>query len=137
MAFCTALQEKVTGLATDVAPFAGAVSDGGVFAHCGVGTLTVVVTETLLFDDFGSAVFAETVAVSVMVPPAAGAAALIVIGVALPTGTDCAVQPMKFPWAAQVHPVPEALPKATPAGRVLVTTTFCAVVGPRLETLRT
>ena len=73
------------------------MSDGGVFGHCGVGALTVVVTETLLFDDFGSLVDAETEAVSVMAPPEAGAVALMAIGVALPTGTDCALQPMRFP----------------------------------------
>src|SRR5437763_6712031 len=137
VAFCTAVQEKATGFATDVALFAGASSDGGVLGHCGAGALTDVVTETALLARFGSGVDDETVALSVMLPADDGAAALIVMAVAVPTGTDCALQLTTLPFAPQLQPMPLALPKATPDGRVLETLTFCAVVGPAFETVTT
>src|ERR1051325_4430360 len=137
MAFCTAVQENVTGLATPVALFAGASSDGAVPGHCGAGTVTAVVTETLLLDDFGSGLFEEIEALSVSVPAAEGAVPVMVIDEALPTEMAGVVQPTRFPCTAQFQPVPDALPKTTPLGRVLATTTFCAPVGPKLATLMT
>ena len=38
--------------------------------------------------------------------------------------------------APHVHPRPEALTKVTPAGRVSVTVTFVAALGPAFETRR-
>src|SRR5438067_1615621 len=137
VAFCTALQEKATGLATEAALFAGARSDGGVVGHCGAGALTAVVTETALLARFGSGVDEETVALSVMLPADGGAVALMVMGVALPTGTDCALQLTTLPFAPQLQPVPPAPTKATPDGSVSETLTFCAVVGPALAMLTT
>jgi hypothetical protein len=137
VAFGTALQENATGFATAVALFAGASSDGGAVGHCGDGTLTDVVTETALFARFDSGVDDDTVALSVMLPAVAGAAPLMVIGVALPTGTADALQLTTLLDGAHVQPVPEALPKATPDGSVFETLTFCAVVGPAFATLMT
>src|SRR5437016_536795 len=95
--------------------------------------ITEVVADAVLLAGFGSASLPLTVAVLVMLPPAAGAVALIV--------TE-AVAPLASEPTAQVT-VPEALvqpglaeTKVTPAGRVSVTVEPVLASGPLLATFR-
>src|SRR5438132_675283 len=92
-----------------------------------VEAMTEVVADAVLLAAFGSGSLPLTVAVLVMVPAVAGAVALIV---------NVALAPEASEPALQVT-VPEALvqpeladTKVTPAGRVSVTMTPVAALGP-------
>src|SRR5438309_1240726 len=98
-----------------------------------VEAMTEVVADAVLLAAFGSASLPSTVAVLVMVPAFAGAVALMVIVALAPEASEAALQVT----------VPEALvqpeladTKVTPAGRVSVTTTPVAALGPLLVALR-
>src|SRR5437867_4692035 len=84
---------------------------------------TVVLSVSESLAEAGSFVAEETVAVLLIVPPEAGAVTVIVRAGALP-GVRLGLEQMTVPavWL-QVQPVPEAMPKAAPAGRVSVTVT--------------
>src|SRR6266516_7288097 len=95
--------------------------------------ITEVVADAVLLAAFGSGSLPPMVAVLVMVPAVAGAVALIVIAALAPEASEP---------TAQVT-VPEALvqpeladTKVTPAGRVSVTTTPVAALGPLLVAFR-
>src|SRR5712692_3434677 len=96
--------------------------------------VTVVVTVELLLAALGSGVAELTVAVLVMVPPAAGAFTVMVMLGAAPTASEAAVQVTVPDDWLQVHPVPLALTKVTPAGSVSATETDVAGSGPALLT---
>src|SRR5205809_5364319 len=87
----------------------------------------VVVADAVLFAGFGSASLPLTVAVLVMVPAVAGAVALVV-NVALAPAARLPTEQVTVP-AEFVHPV-LAETKVTPAGRVSVTVTPVAGLGP-------
>src|SRR5258706_267113 len=70
---------------------------------------TVVSTLAVLFAATGSAVAASTTAVSVMVPPDAGAVTAIAIDGAAPGSIVAIVQVTSCPAAAHDHPAPVAL----------------------------
>src|SRR5437867_1724400 len=97
-------------------------------------TWTNVVTVAVLLFGVGSAVAELTVAVLLIVTPAAGAVTVIVMGGAAPTGRLPIVQVI-VPVPLHVHPAPEALTSLTPAGKVSVTLTSVAASGPALVTL--
>lgn len=98
--------------------------------------VTVVPAVELLLDEFGSPTLEETVAVLLIVPPADGAVTVMVIFGAAPTARLDRVQVITPEPFTQFHPVPLALTKPTPAGRVSRTDTLEAVLGPLLFTLR-
>ena len=77
----------------------------------------------------------DTLAVLMMIPPEAGAVTVMVIDDAVPTARLTRVQVTTPLARLQVHPVPLALRKLTPAGRVSVTVIPVAVVGPLLVTV--
>ena len=98
-----------------------------------VEAMTEVVADAVLLAAFGSASLPLTVAVFVMLPPFAGAVALIVIEALAPEASEPTLQVT----------VPEALvqpeladTKVTPAGRVSVTTTPVAALGPLFFAVR-
>ncbi len=97
--------------------------------------VTSVVSESLLSPDDGSVSFALTVTVLVTVPALAGAVTLIVIAGAAPTARLARVQVTTPPDSLHDQPLPEALTKTTPAGRVSLTLTDVAAEGPALLTL--
>src|SRR5258708_39358787 len=99
---------------------------------------TLVVTLAVLFEEFGSAVELETVALLVMLPEATGAVMEIVrVASELPLlSGPGVVQVMTEPTGApQDHPVPNPLGDVTPPGSVLATV-IVPLAGsvPRLET---
>src|SRR5260370_276690 len=87
----------------------------------------VVVAVAVLLAVFGSGSLPLTVAVLVMVPAVAGAVALMV-NVALAPTARLPTEQVTVPEAF-VHPE-LADTKVTPAGRVSVTTTLVAALGP-------
>src|SRR6266403_2143557 len=92
-----------------------------------IWAVTEVVAEAVLLAVLGSGSLPFTVAVLVMVPAVAGAVALMVMVELAPTArlpTEQVTVPAEF-----VHPV-LAETKVTPAGRVSVTTTPVAGLGP-------
>src|SRR5258707_17584 len=93
--------------------------------------VTVVTVEAVLLASDGSAVAALTLAVSVIAPAAAGAVVSIVIGGAAPVARLAIVQVTSCPVAEHAQPVPLALTNVTPGGRVSVTLTLVAALGPR------
>src|SRR5437867_355399 len=86
----------------------------------------MVLSVAVLFAAFGSIVVELTVARLVIVPQMAGVT-VMVIGGAPPGATIPRVQVTTPPACTQVQPVPEALWKVTPAGRLSVTCTLAAV----------
>jgi hypothetical protein len=97
---------------------------------------TWVVAVALLLDDTASNWSAVTVAVLVSVPAVAGAVTAMVNEAFAPSASDGKVQVTVPPvGAGQVHPVPAALTKVTPAGSGSVTEMFVAVLGPMLLTV--
>ena len=99
--------------------------------------LTVVAWEAELLVVSGSASAALMRAVLVMVPPAVALTlAVMVISGAAPTARTERVEVTVPPAWLMVHPFPLAETKATPSGRVSVTITEEALLGPALLTRR-
>ena len=97
------------------------------------GVIVVDAVEEL-FPALLSASAADTVAVLLIDPPAAGAVTAIAIEGAAPT-TNVARVHVTVPAALlQAHPVPVALTKVVPAGSGSTTDTLFAVSGPPLLT---
>ena len=96
---------------------------------------TVVVMDALLLADESSMVSELTLTLLVNVPAAVGATTVTVISGALPTARLARVQDTGL-VPVQVHPLPVALVRLIPAGRVSVTLTLVAVLGPALLTER-
>src|SRR4030081_3099325 len=90
----------------------------------------VVVDEAVLLAWFGSGSLPLTVAVLVMGPAVAGAVALIVIVALAPDASEPTVQTTVLPVTVQVPWVEVAVAALTPAGRVSVTVTPVAGLGP-------
>src|SRR5260370_747525 len=90
----------------------------------------VVVADAVLLAVFGSGSLPFTVAVLVMVPAVAGAVALMVIVTVAPTARLPTVQVTVPDACVQVPWVDDADTKVTPAGRVSVTPTPVAGLGP-------
>ena len=76
-----------------------------------------------------------TVAVVMKFVPVPGATALIVIGLAGPTGKDANVQVTTPNTLLHTQPVPEAETNAAPAGKFTSTLTEFAAEVPRLDTV--
>src|SRR5262245_32160096 len=96
--------------------------------------LTVVVSVSELLAPLGSELAAETVAVSLRVAPPLGAVAVMTMLGAVTTLSDPRVQ-VTIPEAwLHVHPEPAALTKEAAGGKVSVTVTELAVLGPALVT---
>src|SRR5438445_8071262 len=95
---------------------------------------TVVIAVAVLFAALGSIVVELTVARLVIVPQMAGVTVMVIRG-APPGATLPPLQVTTPPACTQVQPVPEALWKVTPGGRLSVTCTLAAVDGPPLVTV--
>src|SRR5215510_13942687 len=99
--------------------------------------LTVVSSLSVLLAGTGSGVIDATVAVLVMVPRVSESTVTTIVMVDdAPAIKLLRVQVTTPLLLAQIQPVPEALPKVTPAGRVSVTTTLSASDGPAFWTSR-
>jgi hypothetical protein len=98
---------------------------------------TVVVTIEVLFPGTGSAVVEATLAVFVRDAAWRGASTTRVIdgAVAAAASAGRVHDTETLPVLVQVHPVPAAETKVTPAGRVSVTDRFAASDGPLFTTL--
>src|SRR2546427_488101 len=94
----------------------------------------MVLAVAVLFAALRSIVVELTVARLVIVPQMAGVT-MMVIGGAPPGATLPPLQVTTPPACTQVQPVPEALWKVTPGGRLSVTCTLAAVDGPPLVTV--
>jgi hypothetical protein len=92
----------------------------------------VVVADAVLFAVFGSGSLPLTDAVFVMDPAVAGAVALMVIVALAPEARLPTVQVTVPDACVQLPWLEVAEPKVTPAGRVSVTTTPVAGLGPLL-----
>lgn len=79
---------------------------------------------------------AETEAVLLMVPPAPGAVTVIVIAGAAPTARLARVHVTVPVSSPQAQPEPVADTCVIPAGRVSVTVSDWAVLGPAFDTAR-
>ena len=98
--------------------------------------VTWVDADAVLLEAFGSGSLPLMVAVLVMVPAVAGAVTLIVIVALAPDASEPTAQ-VTVPEALVQVPWEElAEPKVTPAGRVSVTTTPVAGLGPLLVAVR-
>src|SRR5438105_3353068 len=97
-----------------------------------VEAMTEVVADAVLLAAFGSASLPLTVAVFVMLPPFAGAVALIVIEALAPEASEPTLQVTVPEALVQVPGVELADTKVTPVGRLSVTTTPVAGLGPLL-----
>src|SRR5262245_61475784 len=97
--------------------------------------VTVVVSESELLLETGSLEVAATVAVFVIVPPAAGAVTVIVMGGAGPTASEARVQTTFPEDRLQVQPVPVAETKGAVFGRSSVTVRPAAASGPLFVTV--
>src|SRR5438034_494719 len=102
----------------------------------GVTTVTSVAADAVLLAGLGSVSLPEMVAVLVIMPAVAGAVALIVIVAVAPLARLPMVQVTVFEALAQVPTEEEAETKVTPAGRVSLTVTPVASLGPLLVAVR-
>lgn len=95
--------------------------------------VTIVCSMSVLFVIPGSEVDELAVAELMIVPPSLGAVRLRVMGGAVP-GARLARVHVIWPLEGGEHvqPVPDALAPLTPAGKVSVTVTGAAVLGPAL-----
>jgi hypothetical protein len=117
-----------------------AVTEGGpVFViERSAEAVTVVVAEEVLFVATGSAVVDDTLAVFVSEPAWPGAVTTsAIVGAVAPDASVGRVHVTDtFPVLVQVHPVPAADTKLTPAGSASVRDTLAASDGPALEATR-
>src|SRR2546423_1651701 len=97
---------------------------------------TVVVAVAVLLPVLGSGVTDVTVAVLVIVPVVVGLTVTTIVIVVVAAAARLARVQVTVPldWL-HVQPAPAALTKVTPAGRVSVTVTLVAPVGPPLVTV--
>ena len=96
--------------------------------------VTVVFSVSVLLAGFGSETGELTLAVSIIVPLVVGAVTVMVIAGAAPKAKLARVQVTTPAAWLQLQPEPEALMNVTPAGKVSVTVTEVAVLGPALLT---
>lgn len=91
---------------------------------------TVVSSLTLSLPALGSVASEVTVAVLVMVPEEAGSTATVTVYAAIAPAAIFPRLQVGTPFGSSAQPLLET--NVTPAGRVSVTTTFCASEGPLL-----
>lgn len=97
--------------------------------------LIVVPCDALLLPGTGSLSLADTVAELLIEPPSDGAVTEMVMAGAVPGARLERVHDTLPTPCVQIHPVPVAFTYVTPGGRVSVTVTLCAVLGPLLVTV--
>jgi len=126
-----AVPRKVT-----ISPAAGVIGAQENAAAAGGSQMTSVRALSSSLDRSGSVTPLPTRAVLVRGPATGGAVTRMAISGAGPTGSSLREQRTTPPAWLQSQPLPEASIKATPAGRVSVTETEVATVGPALATAR-